>query len=176
MPEKGRRSLGSTPGLVGSRTSLGSGLVWLESVGNKWTEQGLFIQGPPCPITHWAWQPQFFPGPGDFGGISHNLSPRPLFSAGLTAAQPQDWENCPKRAEKAGRKLMSSLLADYRPCILRCPTHVLEIIPARLYCKYFLHGPRKMQDRLLGSGSWRRHRRHSQTPSVDRAGQARQGQ
>lgn len=123
MPEKGRRSLGSTPGLVGSRTSLGSGLVWLESVGNKWTEQGLFIQGPPCPITHWAWQPQFFPGPGDFGGISHNLSPRPLFSAGLTAAQPQDWENCPKRAEKAGRKLMSSLLADYRPCILRCPTH-----------------------------------------------------
>lgn len=53
---------------------------------------------------------------------------------------------------------------------------LLEIIPARLYCKYFLHGPRKMQDRLLGSGSWRRHRRHSQTPSVDRAGQARQGQ
>lgn len=50
---------------------------------------------------------------------------------------------------------------------------LLEIIPARLYCKYFLHGPRKMQDRLLGSGSWRR---HSQTPSVDRAGQARQGQ
>ena len=74
---------------------------------------------PPCPITHWAWQLQFFPGPRDFGGISHNPSPRPLFSAGLTAAQPQDWENCPKRDEKAGRKLMSSLLADYRPCILR---------------------------------------------------------
>ena len=46
-------------------------------------------------------------------------TPGPLFSAGLTAAQPQDWENCPKRAEKAGWKLMSSLLADYRPSSLR---------------------------------------------------------
>ena len=35
--------------MVGSRTGLGSGLVWLESVGNKWTEQGLFLQGPPPP-------------------------------------------------------------------------------------------------------------------------------
>lgn len=25
---------------------------------------------------------------------------------------------------------------------------LLEIIPAHLYCKYFLHGPQKMQDRL----------------------------
>lgn len=50
---------------------------------------------------------------------------------------------------------------------------LLEIIPARLYCKYFLYGPRKMQDRLLGFGRWRR---HSQTPSVDRAEQAGQGQ
>lgn len=35
------------PGLVGSSTGLGSGLVWPESVGNKWTEQGLFPQGLP---------------------------------------------------------------------------------------------------------------------------------
>ena len=51
--ENGRRSLGRAPGLVGSRTVLGSGLVWLESVGNKWTEQELFLQGvpPPLPVT-----------------------------------------------------------------------------------------------------------------------------
>lgn len=42
-PEKGRRNPGRAPGLVGSRTGLGSGLVWLESVGNKWTELGLFL-------------------------------------------------------------------------------------------------------------------------------------
>lgn len=98
--------------MVGSRTGLGSGLVWLESVGNKWTEQGLFLQGSPLPITHWAWQPQLFPGPGDLGAFLTTLPQGPCFLLDSQLPSPRTWENCPKSTEKAGWKFMPSLLGE----------------------------------------------------------------
>lgn len=98
-PEKGGRSLGRAPGLVGSRTGLGSGLLWLESVGNKGTEQGLFLQGAPLSSTPLGLAAVALPRPWGLGSISHNPSARPCFLLESQLPSLRTWENCPKSAE-----------------------------------------------------------------------------
>ena len=51
--------------------------------------------------------------------------------------------------------------------------NLLEIIPARPYCKYILYVPQRIQDRLLEFWSWKS---HSRTPSLDRAQRRGRGQ
>lgn len=69
-------------GLVGSKAGLDSGLVWLESVGNKWTEQGLFPPGFPPPHHPLGLAASVLPRPWGLGDIAHSPSPGLCFRLG----------------------------------------------------------------------------------------------
>lgn len=101
------------PGLVGSHAGRGSGLVWPASVGNKWTEQGLFPQGLPLL------------GPGNLsssqalGTLGHCLQPLPgpCFLQG---------HSCPASALESCPKSVESLARINAKQIRRSPGHVPE--------------------------------------------------
>lgn len=103
--------MGVALGLAGSRTCLGSSSLWLESVGNTGQRGNCSPCVSPLPGTPRAWQPQFFPGPGDLGAFPPPLLPSPCFLLDSQLPSLRTWENCPRSIERlAGCRLLPNRL------------------------------------------------------------------